>query len=219
MFGVPPFYLGHLGIIPVYIGLEAIFTVYLAYYWTQAFPSDQRTVIFLILLACMLFSILLHELGHALVARTQGMHGIRITIGALGGYCSYHGDRRPGREALISVAGPLTNFAIAGVAWLSLRYLGLTGELTVLSLTCLLGMNLALGIFNSLPIYPLDGGQTTLSLTQKLGMSAAKARRFTLSLTVATAVVILVFGSQYFSGMLFLFILATLLLTAFRDLR
>jgi Zn-dependent protease len=82
-------------------------------------------------------------------------------------------------------------------------------------------MSFFLGLFNLLPIYPLDGGQATLAASRMVVTKEANARRFTLSLAVVTAFAVFA-GYVSFIGQPSLFtiiILGLLLFSAFRDLR
>ncbi len=98
-------------------------------------------------------SVLLHEMGHAAMARAFEIRTRDITLYPFGGIASLEREpTRPLEEALVAFAGPAVNFAIAGVV-LALLGLGLPG------LGVLLAVNLGLGIFNLLPAFPMDGGR------------------------------------------------------------
>jgi Zn-dependent protease len=111
-------------------------------------------------------SILVHELGHALmIARWSVVH--RITIHGFGGETSWRPITGVGwRERVaISLAGPGAGFALALLAYVT----GLSLDvhwLLVLAVRDLLWVNVAWGLFNLLPIPPLDGGQ---ALREALG--------------------------------------------------
>lgn len=82
--------------------------------------------------------------------------------------------KKPKRDmALTALAGPVSNFLLAFVALLIFKLLTLTplfystsrlAELIVVFLTTLVSMNIGLGVFNLLPIPPLDGSKIFLSL-------------------------------------------------------
>ena len=219
MFNQGRFYLGHLGPVPVYVAGEAIFTLLLLWMW-----SDRTLPGFLILLMAFITVILIHEFGHAVVARWRGMAGVAITIAAFGGFCSYQGDRRPGNELLISLAGPFSNFLTAGLLFaLDLWLLPFSRLDPMIGgyLGAVMLWSLFLGLFNLLPIYPLDGGQATLATARMMASRESNARRFTLSLSVVTAFAVFA-GYVSFVGQPTLFtilILGMLLFSAFRDLR
>lgn len=108
--------------------------------------------------------IALHELGHALVALRQGGQVKSITLMVLGGVAQIdHEQATPRQQAFMALAGPLVSFAL-GIGSLALSALeGLWLDLRA-ALYIFGGMNLALGIFNLLPAYPLDGGRILRAL-------------------------------------------------------
>jgi len=213
------FYLGHLGKTPVYVAPDAVLNLLLVWMW-----CDKTLQGFIVVLMAFLTVILVHESGHAVTARLLGMQGISITLSAFGGYCSYAGDRRPRTELPISLSGPIANLLTAGILWLLAAYGGLSlarfDPLLHSFFQALFAFSLILGIFNLLPIYPLDGGQAVLAVSRMAARSDANARRFTLSLTVASAAMILLALVYFQRTDFFLFFIVGLLLwTAFRDLR
>jgi len=212
------FYLGHIGKVPIYAAFDAIFIVIFVFLMVgQSMSMDQ---ILLVVIALVL-TVLLHELGHALVAMAVGMHGVSITITGLGGLCSYTGERHPKHELLISAAGPATNLLVAWVTWVFLSN-GMPSDETLRFLLGWFWMwNLWLGIFNSLPIFPLDGGQMALSISRMIGREHT-ARRFTLGLSFVTAFVAVGAYMVMSPGNLPIFLILMvmfLLYTAYRELR
>ncbi|HXF97139.1 MAG TPA: site-2 protease family protein [Gaiellaceae bacterium] len=109
-------------------------------------------------------SILLHELGHALQARREGMEIEGITLWLFGGVATFRGMfPSAGAEFRIAIAGPLVSLAL-GVLFSALAPLS---ELpaAVDGVTAWLGyINLALLVFNLLPALPLDGGRVLRAL-------------------------------------------------------
>ncbi|MGB7448282.1 MAG: M50 family metallopeptidase, partial [Ornithinimicrobium sp.] len=105
----------------------------------------------------LLFSVLTHEAAHAVVAKLLGFSVQRIVADFWGGHTAYHGEQdRPGPAALVAVAGPLANLALALVGWVVV--LGLDRGVLWLLLTAFLSANAFVGLFNLLPGLPLDGG-------------------------------------------------------------
>ncbi|GAA2594221.1 hypothetical protein GCM10010435_86520 [Winogradskya consettensis] len=108
---------------------------------------------------CLMGSVLLHELGHALTARRYGI-GVRgITLELLGGWTEMDRDApSPRVEALISLAGPAVSLVLGAVATgaaFALPERTVAGEIAFQ----LAASNVIVAIFNVLPGLPLDGGR------------------------------------------------------------
>ena len=108
---------------------------------------------------CLLGSVLLHELGHALTARRYGI-GVRgITLELLGGYTEMDRDApSPRVDALVSLAGPAVSLvlgALATGAAFALPDRTIAGQIAFQ----LAASNVLVAIFNVLPGLPLDGGR------------------------------------------------------------
>ncbi|MBM3935464.1 MAG: CBS domain-containing protein [SAR202 cluster bacterium] len=132
------------------------------------YPGWEPGMYWGIALACSLLlfvCVLVHELAHSLVAKMRGfpVHGITLFI--LGGVSYLKAEAgRAIDELTIAGAGPLTSFIISGACLLGmlavpnhnselhavLRYLGIA--------------NAAIGVFNLIPAFPLDGGRVLRSL-------------------------------------------------------
>ena len=113
------------------------------------------------LVASLLFfvSILLHELGHAVVARRQGLRTRSITLFVFGGVAQLEKDPRDGRaEFWMAAAGPVASLALAGLfyAVASLPFLGASAAAVAKYLALI---NLMLALFNLVPAFPMDGGR------------------------------------------------------------
>jgi Zn-dependent protease len=109
-------------------------------------------------------SIVLHELGHALVARAAGADP-EIQLAGLGGVTRYQPTGRSGTRGwrlAISLAGPGVGLAIGGLAWLLRDAVG--GGYPGVALQILLFTSIGWSVFNLLPILPLDGGQALQQL-------------------------------------------------------
>ena len=123
----------------------------------------------------MLISIIVHELGHALVQRLYGGRA-HIVLYGFGGLAIAEGVRiTPWRQVAISIAGPAAGFLLAGITWLVRQQSATAPEAMQLFLLFMLWINIFWSIFNLLPIYPLDGGQVsrellTLYLRPELGI-------------------------------------------------
>src|SRR6266581_3137910 len=113
--------------------------------------------------ALLLFvSVLLHELSHSYIAKKNGLPIARITLFFFGGVSEMSEEPKDARlEVRMAAAGPLTSFAIAGVLgalWYVSRIVS-----APLPVIAILGynavINVALGAFNLVPAFPLDGGR------------------------------------------------------------
>lgn len=107
-------------------------------------------------------SIVAHELGHALTARTVGIRTSDITLHLLGGVAKIQSEpKRPTDEFAIAAAGPLVSFALGGVFFgiaAVVRYFPVPGALVDV-VGWLAFSNLVLALVNLLPGLPLDGGR------------------------------------------------------------
>ncbi|MGH3056872.1 MAG: site-2 protease family protein [Gaiellaceae bacterium] len=180
--------------------------------WTLAvsiFPStnpglaDGAYVAMAIVAALLFFtSLLLHEYGHALQARRDGMEIEGITLWLFGGVAKFRGMfPSAGAEFRIAIAGPLVSLVL-GLLFLGVpMLLGLPA--TVDGVVFWLGsINIALLVFNLLPALPLDGGRILRSILWYARGEFASATRLAAGigrgfgyLFVAAGVALLVFAS------------------------
>jgi Zn-dependent protease len=124
-----------------------------------------------------LASILLHELGHALQARREGVETDGITLWLLGGVSRFRGDfRTPGAEFRTAAAGPLVSLVIGALS-IGLAQL-VRSPVEVQGVAAWLGyMNVILFAFNILPALPLDGGRVFHALLWRVSGDRARATR------------------------------------------
>ncbi|NJP10849.1 MAG: site-2 protease family protein [Leptolyngbyaceae cyanobacterium RU_5_1] len=131
--------------------------------WQQNFPAwgTATTYAAATLMAVLLFvSVLLHELGHSLVARAQGIKVNSITLFLFGGVASIDEESKtPGKAFQVAIAGPAVSFLLFIVLSVPLLALPKTTAPINVLLGNLAFVNLLLASFNLLPGLPLDGGQ------------------------------------------------------------
>lgn len=143
--------------------------------------GGSRTTAYLVMVAIVLSffaSVILHELGHALVARRNGVPVMGIELWALGGTTRTGPMPRAGVELQVASAGPLVTLAVIligtalGVVVASSHHFfaladGSGGVLTtpvVLWLSWLVTLNVLVLILNLIPAFPLDGAQIVHAL-------------------------------------------------------
>jgi Zn-dependent protease len=122
-------------------------------------PNAVRYLVAAAFVILLYASVLVHELSHCVVARAFNLAVRRILLYPLGGFSEIEQEPpTPGKEFLVSVAGPLTSLALAGCGFALNAVLNLGGIPRVL-IDQLIFANLLVGIFNLLPGLPLDGGR------------------------------------------------------------
>jgi Zn-dependent protease len=106
-------------------------------------------------------SVLLHELGHALMARRYGIDTRKIILSPIGGLAQLEGmPSNPRQELAVALAGPAVNFVLAAILWIiPIMIGGLPTAATFGLLEGLMWANLTLGLFNLVPAFPMDGGR------------------------------------------------------------
>jgi Zn-dependent protease len=165
--------------------------------------SDYRTMA--VAATILLFaSLLLHELGHAVQARREGMEIDGITLWLFGGVASFRGTfPGPGAEFRISVAGPIVTLVL-GAAFIALAASAQLPE-TADGVVFWLGyINLSLLVFNLLPALPLDGGRILRAGLWRLRRDylwatriAAETGRATGMLVIAAGFVLFLLGGTF----------------------
>jgi Zn-dependent protease len=139
----------------------------------------DRTYAVMAVLAAVLFflSLLLHELGHAIQARRDGMEIDGITLWLFGGVARFKGMfPTAGAEFRVAIAGPLVSLAL-GVAFTSAALVGGLPSSVDGTLVWLGRINLVLLLFNLLPALPLDGGRVLRSALWYLRRDLGSATR------------------------------------------
>lgn len=121
---------------------------------------------------CVVFtSVLLHELGHALMARRFGIQTRAITLSPLGGIASLEGlPQTPGQELRVALAGPAVNVVLVGAALAVRAVLDVAGVnlgTGALLLDTAVWGNVALAVFNMLPAFPMDGGRVLRAVIER----------------------------------------------------
>jgi Zn-dependent protease len=144
---------------PYWFLIAAVFVLLYGNSAALAGNSGVRYVVAAAFVVLLWLSVLVHELSHSLVARGFGLPVRRILLYPLGGYSEIEQEPpTPGKEFLVSAAGPVLSLALAAAGYGIIEVVhphGLTG----LVIQQLVWANLLVGIFNLLPGLPLDGGR------------------------------------------------------------
>ncbi|GAB4100036.1 site-2 protease family protein [Sinomonas halotolerans] len=107
----------------------------------------------------LLLSVLVHELAHALTAKSFGWPSQKIVLNLWGGHTQFEAfTASPGKSVAVALAGPAANFVLAGGAWLVVTFVHLTGVADIL-VNIFMWANFLIAVFNVLPGLPLDGGR------------------------------------------------------------
>ncbi len=158
-------------------------------------------------------SVILHEYGHALVAAGFGITATKITLYPIGGIATI--GKQPEnaeQELLISAAGPVVSFSLAGILMLfAPRELSLasfedySGAIRGSSFVYALGLfNIVLAVFNLIPAFPMDGGRILRGL---LALRYNYVKATTIAATVGKVIAVFI----VISGLLLVNLLLSLI--------
>lgn len=165
------------------ISIEPMFWVIGALFGMPFFTNGSREglITAAIWMAVWLISFVVHEMGHAWFFRKYGGRGTHIHLYGMGGYARAEGHFSRAEHIVISSAGPGVEIACGVAAWFLFRsvelpfFVGLF--LRLFSYICIFW-----GLFNLVPVYPLDGGQIVdaalgkgMVVTAKIGVVAGIA--------------------------------------------
>ncbi len=120
-------------------------------------------------------SVLLHELGHSIVARHYGIAVSSIKLFIFGGVSQIETEPPSAKaEFLMAVVGPLVSFALGGIfAVLGVAFASVDPLLALVKY--LAYINVALGLFNLIPGFPLDGGRVFRSIVWGISKDLRRA--------------------------------------------
>lgn len=182
---------------------------------SETLDASETTVYLVAVVAAASFfaSIVLHELGHALAARREGIAVDGIDLFLFGGVMKMSRDTdSPGAEFRVAAAGPLVTLVlmalaagaaivIAGVdsfrdaASLSASADASPAEVVI---SLLVSMNLMLLVFNLVPAFPLDGGRIARAAAWKLTGDRHRATRFAARIGVGFGWLLIALGLGLF---------------------
>jgi Zn-dependent protease/predicted transcriptional regulator len=173
---------GMLRILGVPIRLHFTFILLLAFLLLTGL-GGRTSAGYVVYVAGLCMSVLLHELGHAWVSKQYGIPTTEIVMFPIGGVSRLGRRARPAEELWIALAGPTVNLVLAVI----LYFVATSGN-PILNLTSLdrptddnlatqlfLG-NLALAGFNLLPAFPMDGGRILRAILSRFKSEAEATR-------------------------------------------
>jgi Zn-dependent protease len=230
MLGGKPITLFHVRGIRIAVDWSWFFVLFLVIFWLSQFYGDvlgesssSSTPFLLALISAVGFfgSIVLHELGHAMVALRNGIGISSIQLWIFGGMARMSRESdSPATEFKVAVAGPLVTLAIAVVltaigigaaGWEDFRKAalvetdaGTSGVLTMVA--WLASINLLVLVFNLLPAFPMDGGRIVRAIAWWRTGDRGSATRFAANLGRVFAYIfigaglLLVFDGYVFGG-------------------
>jgi len=159
--------------IPVYISpywflIAGVFIFVYANDLAATLHGSTRFIVAAAFVVLLYVSVLVHELSHSLVARGYGLPVRRILLYPLGGFSEIEREPpTPGREFLVSAAGPALSLVLAAACYGLMHVVALNTVAGTL-VSQLRWANLVVGIFNLLPGLPLDGGRMLRAVIWKL---------------------------------------------------
>jgi len=212
---------GSLFKIPLYIDPSWLYILALFTYWNglglqQSYPQANSMIVWGsgLLITLLLFgSVLLHELGHSLVARSQGITVNSITLFLFGGVASIEQESKtPGQAFQVAVAGPAVSLVLFALFALLAQTLPASKMMQDL-ISDLAHINLVLALFNLIPGLPLDGGQILKSAVWKLTGNrfqgvrwAAKTGQVLGGVAIAFGFTLVLFTHSWWNGLWIAFI-------------
>jgi Zn-dependent protease/CBS domain-containing protein len=159
--------------IPVYISpywfvIAGVFIFIYANDLAATLHGSTRYLVAAAFVVLLYLSVLVHELSHSVVARGFGLPVRRILLYPLGGFSEIEREpQTPGREFLVSAAGPALSLALAGLGY-GLTHVVAAGTIGGTLVSQLMWANLVVGGFNLLPGLPLDGGRMLRAVIWKV---------------------------------------------------
>jgi Zn-dependent protease len=141
-------------------------------------------------------SVLVHELSHAFMGRSEGIEIEEIVLHPFGGLARLRNEpESPRAEFRIAIAGPAASFIIGIVTFVLLLPTVRAGFYTVAGVLLLISAgNLLLAIFNLFPGYPLDGGRVLRAILWRRTGDIRQATRMAGICGMLIAAILIIFG-------------------------
>lgn len=138
--------------------------------------SEENWVVALVAGVLMVGSVFLHEVTHVVVAANRGLNVRMIRIYLFGGYSVIDGDPSPSTEFFVAISGPIMSLVLGGATWILSGSLGDDSSLGRAVFALAIG-NVAVGLFNLIPGFPLDGGRALRGLLASGSMDRLTATK------------------------------------------
>ena len=197
MLGGRPITLFHVRGIRIAVDWSWFIVLFLMIFWLADFygrvldeSSSSSTPFALAVVSALAFfvSVLLHELAHSLYAVKTGSEVRGITLLIIGGVSQLvRPPASPRDEAYMALVGPLVSLALGAVLTASSMLVAASSFSARFALFYLGTLNLALGLFNLLPAFPMDGGRIFRALLS-IPLGRLPATRAAVFVSIAMAV-------------------------------
>ena len=178
----------------------------------QANGSIMQFVVGVVSIVVLFGTVLLHELGHSLMARRYGIQTKDITLLPIGGVARLERmPDKPSQEFWVAIAGPAVNVVLAIIAALLLMIFGsgipADGEIGFRTppLVQFLLVNVYLVLFNLLPAFPMDGGRVLRAI---LASKLPYAQATRIAATVGQAMALIFVFAGFMTGNFMLLFIA-----------
>ena len=188
----------HFSILGIPVRVEPWFWITMAFIGGGLHAANSIDIMYvLVFIFAGFLSILVHELGHAVMIRKYGLP-TSITLQAFGGFASYPAGRLSRKQSfIVTASGPAVQFALGVLLIIVARNIAIPeGSLFRPFLKDLIWVSIAWSILNCLPVYPMDGGQM---LAAVLG---PRKQHFVHLISAIVAVVIGIAGYLYLGTIL-----------------
>jgi len=187
---------GALTLLGIPVRFHFTFLLFLVFMVFVGLSNKQSGMSFVLYVLALFGSVILHELGHAVVAKMYGVRTVDITMYPIGGVSRLESAPPPNQELWIALAGPAVNVIIAAIL-LGILYAtnhpvnikDLPNPSDANLVERIAAGNLILGAFNLLPAFPMDGGRIlrailarSRSLDEASRISAAAGRMLAIAM-------------------------------------
>jgi Zn-dependent protease len=188
LFGIPLF------LDPSWFFILVLVTIINALNFSRSFGSAVAWGAGLVMALLLFASVVLHELGHSLVARSQGIKVNSITLFIFGGIASIDRESKtPGEAFQVAIAGPAVSLTLSVLLY-SLSHVLPTSTIGHRVAFDLASINFFLALFNLIPGLPLDGGQVLKAAVWKLTGNRFQGVRWAAKTGMTLGVVAIAFG-------------------------